>query len=272
MKANVYTEIDSVYISQIKRFPLLSANEESELAHRIVQGDRAALEKLVNSNLRLVITVALRFTKLSAPLMDLIQEGNMGLITAAHKFNGKYGTRFSTYAYPWIVQYMIRYMKTRVAAIVIPNRKDAMLKAMHKAREDLTLENGEAPSNSELAEYMGISESALRSLLKYDFSVSSLDMEVGDGEKATSLGDMLPDTTYSPEEQYMIREEKEEVRSLLGTLSANESKVLWYRFNFACDEKQKTLRDLSTLFGISPEAIRQTEIRAIRHLRRNVAV
>ncbi|MBQ1662802.1 MAG: RNA polymerase sigma factor RpoD/SigA [Treponema sp.] len=272
MKANVYTEIDSVYISQIKRFPLLSANEESELAHRIAQGDRAALEKLVNSNLRLVITVALRFTKLSAPLMDLIQEGNMGLITAAHKFNGKYGTRFSTYAYPWIVQYMIRYMKTRVAAIVIPNRKDAMLKDMHKAREDLTLENGEAPSNSELAEYMGISESALRSLLKYDFSVSSLDMEVGDGEKATSLGDMLPDTTYSPEEQYMIREEKEEVRSLLGTLSANESKVLWYRFNFACDEKQKTLRDLSTLFGISPEAIRQTEIRAIRHLRRNVAV
>ena len=270
MKVNAYTEIDSVYLSQVKKFPLLSSNEELDLALKISQGSKAALEKLINSNLRLVITAALRFAKFSVPLMDLIQEGNMGLITAAHKFSIKFGTRFSTYAYPWIVQYMIRYLKTRVSPIVIPGRKDGMLKNMYKAREELTLQNGEAPSNSELASYMGISEAALKNLLQYDFSVSSLDLEINDSDKSTSLGDMIPDSTYSPEELYMRSEEKEGVQHLLSTLPANESRVLWYRFNFACEEKQKTLRELSSIFEISPEAIRQTEIRAIRHLKNNV--
>ena len=274
MKANVYAEIDTVYLSEVKRYPLLSPAQESELAMEISGGNRKSLEKLINSNLRLVIRAALHFKETGVPVMDLIQEGNMGLITAAGKFSPSFGTRFSTYAYPWIMQYMIRYLKTRFPQIVIPGRKEVLLKIMRQAREELSMSSasGEAPTNKALASYMGISENLLRELQKCDFSVSSLDFEVSDQGKSTSLADIIPDSTYSPEEMLMKREEKEEVRILLRTLPANESKVLWYRFNFACDEKQKTLRELSLLFGISPEAIRQTELRAIRHLKKRNAV
>src|SRR5574344_1929499 len=139
------------YVNEIKSYKLLTAEEEADLSKKIAEGSEYARKQLVNSNLRLVISIAKKFCDSNIPIMDLIQEGNIGLITAASKFNYSYNTRFSTYAYSWIMQYMLRFIHTKTCAIHIPNRKKEILRCLNNARAALYQKNGYEASNEELA-------------------------------------------------------------------------------------------------------------------------
>ncbi len=260
-------EIAAEYLAQLKKYPLLDAGEERELSIKIQEGSAEALDKMIKCNLRLVVNIAKNFLNACESVMDLIQEGNIGLITAARKFNASYNTRFSTYAYPWIIQYMIRYLNSHSAMIALPTRKDQILRRIQKARQELFSLKGRTASEQEIASHIGISQALVRNCLKYEFTVASLDSMLSDEENSLSLGDLISDTTYSPENQYLSKEEKRDVRSMMNALPLNERKVIWYRYNFECEQKTKTLREVSSLMGVSPEAVRQTEMRAIRRLK-----
>ena len=260
-------EIDVNYVNQIQKYPLLTADEEAHLSHRIESGDKSALTALINSNLRLVVSVAHKFNGARVSMMDLIQEGNMGLMCAAEKYHYSYKTRFSTYAYPWIVQYMMRYINSRVAMIPLPHRKDDMIRKIQAAQNYLFQQNGHEASTAELAVYLGIPEEKVRSALSYAYSISSLDSEV-DGEESTlCMSDMIADNTYSPEVLLLREEEKRSIRDLISSLPVNEQQIIMYRYNFDGDRHTKTLREISRIVGVSAEAVRQTEMRAVRHLK-----
>ena len=255
------------YLNSIKNFSLLSAEEEVELSKKIKSGDKEAARQLVNSNLRLVVSLARKMQVSSSVIMDLIQEGNMGLMVAAEKFSAAFKTRFSTYAYPWIAQYMLRYLNNRTSSIALPNRKEMMIRKLQKAQNYFFQQNGREAAVSELSLLTGIPEDKVTEYLNYSYTVASLDVEVNDEDNSVTLGDILPDTTYSPEEMLMKEEEKETVRSLMNSLPGKERCVLWYRYNFDGELHAKTLREVSKIIGVSPEAVRQTEIRAVKHMK-----
>lgn len=258
--------VNEAYLAQIQKYPLLTAEQEIALSKKIHEGSKTALESLVNSNLRLVVSLVHHFQNCCVPVMDLIQEGNLGLMVAAKKFSFSFDTRFSTYAYPWIIQYMNRYVCSHVPFISLPLRKKTMLKKIKKASEYLTQINGAAPTTSELASYLDISERTLKSLLNFEYKISSIDAENGDEGEAGSLADFLADFTYNPEVEFLSEEQKKEVRGLVDVLSSKEKRIINLRYNFA-GGKMKTLREISKIAGVSPEAVRQTELRALRHLR-----
>ena len=255
------------YLNSIKTFSLLSAEEESELSVKIQKGDKAALQRLINSNLRLVVSLARRMQVSSSLIMDLIQEGNLGLMVAAEKFRADFKTRFSTYAYPWIAQYMLRYLNIRTSFISLPNRKELMIRKIQKAQTYFFQQNGREACVSELAIVTGIPEDKVVEYLNYSYTVASLDVEVSDEGNSATIGDLLPDMTFSPEEQIMKNETKKTVTALMNSLPAKERNVLWYRYNFDGDMHTKTLREVSKIVGVSPEAVRQTEIRAVKHMK-----
>ncbi len=263
--------INKNYLAQIQRYPLLSAEEESELSRKISEGDKKSLRTLITSNLRLVVSIAHKFSSTRIPMMDLIQEGNLGLMVAAEKFSYSFKTRFSTYAYPWIVQYMLRYANTRVSFITLPHRKDDMIRRIQYARSYLFQQTGKEPSSAELAIYLGIPEDKVIDFMQYDYVVASLDTETSDEENSVTMADLLPDSTYSPEYMMMAEEDKDSIHKMMDSLPGNEKQVLWYRYNFDGEMHTKTLREISKIIGVSPEAVRQTEIRALKHLRSTVS-
>ena len=147
-----------LYISQIQRYPLLSSEKEREIAQKISEGDRNAVKQLINSNLRLVVSIASKFKQTyKVSIMDLIQEGNLGLMAAAEKFSSEYKTRFSTYAYPWILQYMLRFLHNKTSMISIPQRKEEVLRRLSHVNGEQTPANSKSVSNEKLAESLGIS-------------------------------------------------------------------------------------------------------------------
>lgn len=259
-------EMFESYVSQIQKYPLLTADEEQELAKKIEAGDKAACTRLVNCNLRLVVSIAHRFNTTKVCVMDLVQEGNIGLMTAAAKFQSSFKTRFSTYAYSWIMQYMLRYINNRCAMITLPHRKDEMIRRVEAAQAYLFQQTGHEATSAELALYLGVPEEQMRRVMVYSYSISSLDTDCSDGSMMT-VGDLLADTTFSPETILMTEEKKRIIRLLMTNLPENEQKVIWYRFNFDNEVHTKTLREISDLLGVSAETVRQTELRALRHMR-----
>lgn len=255
------------YLNSIKNYKLLSAAEEVELAEKIHNGDKAALQKLINSNLRLVVSLAKKMQVGPSLIMDIIQEGNMGLMVAAEKFSTEFNTRFSTYAYPWIAQFMMRYINSRVSMIALPNRKEMFLRKIQKVQNFFYQQNGREATIPEIALLTGLEEEKVEEYLQYSYTVASLDVEVSDEGNSASFGDLIPDMTYSPEELYIREESRQSVKSLLDSLPGKEKTVLWHRFNFDGEMSAKTLREVSKIVGVSPEAVRQTEIRAVKHLK-----
>ncbi|MCH5294494.1 MAG: RNA polymerase sigma factor RpoD/SigA [Treponema sp.] len=260
-------DINPGYVSQIQKYPLLSAHEEAGLSDRISAGDKEALDRLINCNLRLVVSVSHKFANPGISMMDLIQEGNIGLMTAAKKFSREFNTRFSTYAYPWIAQYMLRYINTRIPLISIPHRKDDMIRKIQRAQSTLFQRSGHEASCREIARYLNMDEEKVRGYMTYDYTVASLDTETGEGENSLTAADFLADFSFAPEDMLLKEEERQGVRDMIRRLPRNEQKVIWYRYNFDGEMKSKTLREVSKIIGVSPEAVRQTEIRAIRHMR-----
>ncbi len=265
-------DIDKNYLAQIQKYPLLTPEEEAELSKKIEEGNQTAFNKLVNSNLRLVVSIAHKFNNTRLSMMDLIQEGNLGLMTAAEKFHYSFNTRFSTYAYPWIVQYMLRYANTRVSFITLPHRKNDLIRKIQVAQSAVFQETGHEATPQDIAEYIGIPEEKVLDLMTYSYSVASLDSDTSDEDNSLTVGDFLSDVTYSPENMYLKEEEKSEVRSMMENLPGNEKKVIWYRYNFDYENHTKTLREISKIIGVSPEAVRQTEIRAIKHMKAAASV
>lgn len=258
------------YVKQIQRYPLLDFEQEIALSKRIEKGDSAAILELVQSNLRLVVGIARRMSTSSSLLMDLIQEGNVALMTAAEKYHYRFNTRFSTYAYAWIVQYMIRFLNSKVSMITLPHRKDEMLRRIATARQTLVQTTGSEPTVAELASYLSVTEGEVKNMLSYEYSFTSLDMECPTGTGAT-VGDMIPDYTYEPERRYFSKVSRKTLNDLISTLPEKERVVIRSRYNFSNDVHVKTLRELSSDLGVSAETVRQMEMRAVGRMRKLVS-
>ncbi len=253
------------YYENVKRIALLSAEEERELSMRIQAGDEAARSRLIEANLRLVIKIARSFTNFDVPLIDLIQEGNTGLIKAAERFDYRKNVRFSTYASWWIKQAVTRSLVNSRRAIRLPHRKEELIRRIHKAQGVLSQMLSREPSYEELAKELGISKKAVMEAMSMSGSVVPLETEKTD-EEGGSIIDIYEDRTYSPDMQLQRECDREHTLSLLEELMERERIVLMYRFEFY-GARKSTLKVIGENLGISAETVRQIEKRALRKLR-----
>lgn len=252
------------YFDEIKQHPLLSFEEELDLSRRIEQGDETARHHLIEANLRLVVKIAKTYISSGYGLLDLIQEGNMGLMRAAEKFDHRKQVRFSTYAAWWIRQSIVRAVAKKQKAIRLPHRKNSLLKKVQSAYYVLSQEMEQEPSVPDIAREVGVSEESVDQILQLGNPVVSLDAEIGDD--TSTLMDLYEDTTYDPERAFMDQSLKEDTRRFLEHLKDREKQILLYRFSFY-GGKRFTLKRIGEEMGISPETVRQIEMRAIRKLR-----
>lgn len=260
-----YTEDNLLaYFNQIKNIPLLSAEEEWELSRKILKGDEAAKRKLIESNLRLVVKIARGFLAKDIQLLDLVQEGNIGLMKAAEKFDYKKSVRFSTYAAWWIKQAIVRSLSNKKRAIRLPHRKEEAIKRIQRMYTYLAQRFSRTPSAGEVAEEMGMKEEDVVELLHYSTSIVSLESETN--EDSGTLMDLCEDDTFNPDKSFMEKSMQEDTLRFLEHLMDREKEILKYRFSFYGNHKY-TLKTIGEKMGISPETVRQIEKRAIRKLK-----
>lgn len=251
------------YFEEISRTPLLTFEEELELSRRVEAGDEKARKRLIQANLRLVVKIAKAYSRYGTAFLDLIQEGNLGLINAAGKFDYRKNVRFSTYASWWIKQSIVRALVNKNRMIRLPHRKEESLRKLTaRLAEAAALQ--QAPTVAQLAEYLHLDKDEVLSLLELATTVTSLDKEVG--EESLSLIDLVEDRSYEPEAEYFIREFQSDTQRLLDTLQDREKAVLLSRFAFD-DDKKQTLKTIGEQMGLSAETVRQMEIRALEKLR-----
>ena len=260
------TDSINLYLKEIRQFPLLSAEEERELLDKIAKGDMSAKNKLVESNLRLVVSIAKKYQNNGLSLMDLIQEANIGLLLAVDKFEPERGYRFSTYASWWIKQTISRALDNKSKMIRLPAYVVEGVNKMKNAERTLTIKLGREPSLEEIAKEMEITLDKAKKLRDSYKEVSSLDVNIGDDEEAT-MGELIADTSsLTPEENMDIQVKNEVLETILGTLEDRESEVIKYRFGLA-DGEPKTLEEVGQIFDLTKERIRQIEAKALRKLR-----
>ena len=252
------------YLEEISRFKLLEFEEELEYSRRIENGDKDALNALINANLRLVVKIAKAFVSVEMGLMDLIQEGNLGLIKAAEKYDHRREVRFSTYASWWIKQSITRAITNKKRAIRLPHRKEEALKRLQKVSEEFSQEYFRQPSLEELAAYTGMKESEVTAVLDLANSMVSLDTEIN--ANSGTLLDVLEDNSYCPDGELMRKTMQDDTRRFLDILREREKTILMYRFAMNGGKKY-TLKMIGEKMGISPETVRQIEMRALKRLR-----
>jgi RNA polymerase sigma factor (sigma-70 family) len=254
-----------VYLHEISRIPLLSREEEVALARRVRAGDEAAKQRLIESNLRLVVQIARRYPNRGLPLPDLIEEGNLGLIRAVEKFDPERGTRFSTYATWWIRQAVVRALANQARIIRLPVHVELLLGRYVREQNRLTQALGRAPTFSELATALGTSVQEVEELEEIRRHPVSLDAPSGEGER--TLGDLVADRSSDPAGRLTaLFRERTELASVLDDLAANERTVLRRRFGLEGGDPQ-TLEAIGTQLGYSRERIRQIEGAGLRKLR-----
>ncbi|MBI3966484.1 MAG: sigma-70 family RNA polymerase sigma factor [Chloroflexi bacterium] len=255
-----------LYLSEIRHAPLLTAREEVELARRVEKGDSRAVQRLVRANLRLVVSIAKKYVGRGLSLLDLIQEGNMGLMRAVNRYDWRKGYRFSTYATWWIRQAVTRAIADQARTIRLPvHVHDALTKYMQISRQ-LSQTLGRPPTIEEAAKTMEVTPERLREMLKAAERPVSLETPVGEDEE-DSLGDLIRDqSARTPEEAAEARLLKEEVQEALDSLSPRERRLLMLRFGLD-DGRQRTLEEIGKEFGVSRERIRQMEAEVLRRLR-----
>ena len=260
-----YTEDNLLaYFNQIKSKALLSAEEEWELSKEILEGNEEAKGKLIESNLRLVVKIARGFVSKDVQFLDLVQEGNIGLMKAAEKFDYRKNVRFSTYAAWWIKQAIVRSLSNKKRAIRLPHRKEEAIKRIQRTYTSLAQKYLRTPSVSEVAEELGMKVEDVLTLLDASTSIVSLETETN--EDAGTLMDLCEDNSYSPDRELEEKSMQEDTLRFLEHLMAREKDILQYRFAFYGDHKY-TLNTISERTGISPETVRQIEKRAIRKLK-----
>jgi RNA polymerase primary sigma factor len=254
------------YFAQIKRSRLLSFEEELALSRRVLQGDDAARQTLIEANLRLVVRIAKKYITRDVALLDLIQEGNLGLIKAASKYDFRKNVRFSTYASWWIKQAIVRALSNKRRTIRLPHRKEEKLRKINKAYNALSQELKRTPNIGEIAEELGLKKREVETIVQLSNAVVSLD---GPGqEDSGTLQDVIEDNSYIPERELLRENLRERTLKFLETLMEKEKQILLYRFAFYGGKKY-TLKKIGDEMGISPETVRQIEIRALRKLKEN---
>lgn len=254
------------YLREIGSIRLLSLEEELELAQRISDGDERAKDKLTEANLRLVVSVAKRYLGRGMGLLDLIQEGNLGLIKAVEKFDYSKGFKFSTYATWWIRQAITRAIADQSRTIRIPVHMVETMNKVRKVSGQLLHNNGHEPTPEEVAEELEISTEKVREIMRASQDPLSLETPLGE-EDDNHLGDMIPDTGGSePVEETSLKLLREHLLEVLQTLTPREQKVLKMRFGLG-DGKPRTLEEVGLEFDVTRERIRQIESKALRKLR-----
>ena len=254
------------YFQQIKNTPLLTFDEELSLSRKIQKGNEVAKQTLIESNLRLVVKIAKAYITPDVNFLDLIQEGNLGLIKAASKYDFRKKVRFSTYAAWWIKQAIVRSLSNKRRPIRLPHRKEEALKKIQKTFYMLNQKLLRKPSVEEVAEELRMKSEDVASILNAASTVASLDNEAH--FESGSLLDVCEDTTYDPDAELMNKSMREETMKFLERLLEKEKQILLYRFSFYGGKKY-TLKKIGEQLGISPETVRQIEMRAIRKLRKH---
>ena len=255
-----------MYLKEIGRISLLTPEEEMELSIRVANGDEEAKNKLAESNLRLVVSIAKRYVGRGLLFLDLIQEGNIGLMKAVDKFDYDKGYKFSTYATWWIRQAITRALADQARTIRVPVHMVETINKMARIQRQLTLELNREPSEEELAKKMGISVEKVREVIKISQDPVSLETPIGE-EDDSHLGDFVQDiSTMTPEEYATNEILKEEIKAVLETLQEREQEVLELRFGLI-DGTSHTLEEVGKRFNVTRERIRQIEAKALRKLR-----
>ena len=255
-----------MYLKEIGKVPLLSAEEEIELAKRMELGDEEAKKKLCEANLRLVVSIAKRYVGRGMLFLDLIQEGNLGLIKAVDKFDWRKGYKFSTYATWWIRQAITRSIADQARTIRIPVHMVETINKLIRISRQLLQELGREPTPEEIAAEMDISVEKVREILKIAQEPVSLETPIGE-EEDSHLGDFIPDDDVpAPAEAAAFSMLKEQLVEVLGTLTEREQKVLKLRFGLE-DGRARTLEEVGKQFDVTRERIRQIEAKALRKLR-----
>ncbi len=255
-----------MYLKEIGKVPLLSAEEEIDIARRMEEGDQEAKRKLAEANLRLVVSIAKRYVGRGMLFLDLIQEGNLGLIKAVEKFDYRKGYKFSTYATWWIRQAITRAIADQARTIRIPVHMVETINKLIRVSRQLLQEYGREPQPEEIAREMGISDEKVREIIKIAQEPVSLETPIGE-EEDSHLGDFIPDDDApAPAEAAAFTLLKEQLMNVLDTLTPREEKVLRLRFGLD-DGRARTLEEVGKEFNVTRERIRQIEAKALRKLR-----
>ena len=255
-----------MYLKEIGKVPLLTAEQEQDLAQRMLEGDEEAKAQLIEANLRLVVSIAKRYLGRGMQFLDLIQEGNLGLIKAVDKFDHSKGFKFSTYATWWIRQAITRAIADQARTIRIPVHMVETINRLVREQRALIQELGREPTVEEIAEKMGLSVEKVREIQKISQEPVSLEKPIGE-EEDSHLGDFIPDDdAMSPADQVAYTLLKEQLLDAMKGLTAREEKVLRLRFGLD-DGRQRTLEEVGREFNVTRERIRQIEAKALRKLR-----
>jgi len=275
VKEGVYLDDDvaddsvRLYLREIGKIPLLNAEEELALAQRVVAGEQKAKDMMAEANMRLVVSIAKRYVGRGLDLLDLIQEGNTGLLRAVEKFDPDKGFKFSTYATWWIRQAITRAIADQARTIRIPVHMVETINKLLRTQRRLTQELNREPTNEEIAKEMEIEVDKVEHIMKIKQDISSLDASIRDDEEDSVLADFIEDEdTVSPEESATGQLLKEQVKDMLGALTEREQKILKLRFGLE-DGKSHTLEEVGQEFAVTRERIRQIEAKALAKLRKH---
>lgn len=261
-------EVLSLYLKEINRIPLISYEEEYELALKAKNGDMKAREKLINSNLRFVVSTAKKYRGQGMPLSDLINEGNIGLIVALDKFEPEKGYHFISYAVWWIRQSILKALSEKGRAVRLPlNRANELMQIQKAQRELMNEMETSEPSVEDIASISGLDKDLVRDLIQITSEMVSFDSPVKRGDESdTTFGEFLEDDNSGPEDELVNKSLKSDVRSLLDVLSAKERNIIELRFGLN-GEKPMSLKQIGESYGLTKERIRQIEKRALLKLK-----
>jgi RNA polymerase primary sigma factor len=262
---------DSVrlYLREIGKIPLLNPQEELALAHRVKEGDKDAKDKMAEANMRLVVSIAKRYSGRGLDFLDLIQEGNTGLLRAVEKFDPDKGFKFSTYATWWIRQAITRAIADQARTIRIPVHMVETINKLLRTQRRLTQELNREPTNEEIAAAMEMDVDKVEYVMKIKQDITSLDANVRDDDDDSVLGDFIEDTdTRTPDESASEQLLKEQVKGMLNVLTDREQKILKMRFGLE-DGRSHTLEEVGQEFAVTRERIRQIEAKALSKLRKH---
>jgi RNA polymerase primary sigma factor len=262
--AGTTTDALQLFLNEVRRHPLLTADEEVELAKRIERGDLEAKERMVNSNLRLVVSIAKKYQGQELSLLDLIQEGIFGLIRAAEKFDWRRGFKFSTYATFWIRQAIQRGLANKARTIRIPVHIGQRERKIARAERELSTRLGRDPTDAEIAKEAELTPEDMKEVREVTRTVTSLDRPVGE-EGETALGDLLEGEGPAPEEEVEVSLVEETLRRTVDELPEPERNVIRLRYGINGDEP-KPLRETGRRLGLSAERVRQLESKALKRL------
>jgi len=272
---NIYLDDDvaddsvRLYLREIGKIPLLTSEQELALAQRVVAGEKKAKDEMAEANMRLVVSIAKRYVGRGLDLLDLIQEGNTGLLRAVEKFDPDKGFKFSTYATWWIRQAITRAIADQARTIRIPVHMVETINKLLRTQRRLTQELNREPSNDEIAKEMEIDVDKVEHIMKIKQDISSLDASIRDDEEDSVLSDFIEDEdTVSPEESATGQLLKEQVKDMLDALTEREQKILKLRFGLE-DGKSHTLEEVGQEFSVTRERIRQIEAKALAKLRKH---